>query len=78
MNDRTIILKRSLGKSLFSEDKINATIEKFPVQVICLENCENTFDNLILSNELSEDEWFSAFMQIIMILISYQKAIRFF
>ena len=60
-----------------SEDKINATIEKFPVQVICLENCENTFDNLILSNELSEDEWFSAFMQIIMILISYQKVFSF-
>jgi hypothetical protein len=57
------------------EERINATIPKFPVQVISMECCENTFDDLILKNtELSDDEWFSALMQIIMILITYQKA----
>ena len=59
------------------EERINVTIPKFPVQVIGMEYCENTFDDLILSNELSEDEWISAFMQIIMILITYQKAFNF-
>ena len=40
-----------------------------------MECCENTFDDLILkNNELSDEEWFSALMQIIMILITYQKA----
>jgi len=59
------------------EERIDVTIPKFPVQVICMEYCENTFDDLILSNELTNDEWYSAFMQIIMILITYQKAFSF-
>ena len=59
------------------EERIDATIPKFPIQLICMENCEDTFDNLILNNELHKDEWFSAFMQIIMILITYQKAFAF-
>lgn len=61
----------------FEEEFIFATIPKFPVQVICMENCEDTFDNLILNNQLSHNEWFSALMQIIMILITYQKAFSF-
>jgi hypothetical protein len=56
---------------------INATLPKFPIQVICMEYCENTFDDLIMNNELSHDEWFSALMQIIMILIMYQKVFSF-
>jgi protein-arginine kinase activator protein McsA len=59
------------------EERIDVIIPKFPVQVICMEYCENTFDDLILSNELTNAEWYSAFMQIIMILITYQKAFSF-
>jgi len=59
------------------EEKINVTIPSFPVQLIFMENCENTFDDLIISNELKEEEWLSAFMQIIMILITYQKSFSF-
>ena len=59
------------------EEVIEASIPKFPVQVICMENCENTLDDLILSNDLSNDEWLSALMQIIMTLITYQKAFSF-
>jgi hypothetical protein len=59
------------------EERINVFIPKFPVQVIAMEYCENTFDDLILSNELTNEEWYSAFMQIIMILITYQKAFNF-
>ena len=61
----------------FEEERIEAIIPKFPVQIIGMEYCENTFDDLILSEELSSDEWYSAFMQIIMILITYQKAFNF-
>lgn len=56
-----------------SEEDIEVTIYKFPVLVICMENIENTFDDYILNNELSNEEWFAYFMQIIMILITYQK-----
>jgi hypothetical protein len=61
----------------YEEEKINAVIAAFPVEVIFMENCENTFDNLIIDNELRTEEWFSAFMQIIMILITYQKTFSF-
>jgi len=60
-----------------AEERINATISKFPVQLICMENCENTLDELIINNKLKNDEWFSALMQIIMILITYQKVFSF-
>ena len=60
------------------EPEINATIPKFPVEVICMEYCEETFDRLIEENpDLPEEEWFSAFMQVIMILLSYQKIFAF-
>jgi hypothetical protein len=59
------------------EEEIFATIPKVPVQVICMENCENTFDNLMMNNELSNDEWFAYLMQIIMMLLTYQKTFLF-
>ena len=59
------------------EEIINVNIPKFPVQVICMENCEKTFDELILTTELTKEEWCSALMQIIMVLITYQKSFNF-
>ena len=55
---------------------VNVVIKKFPVQLICMEHCENTFDSLI-ENGLGKDEWISALFQIIMILIIYQKSFWF-
>ena len=56
------------------EDELKATIKEFPVHVICMEKCDNTLDSLILNDNFGDDnEWFAAFMQIIMILITYQK-----
>lgn len=63
--------------STIEEESIILTIPKFPVQVICMENCENTFDDLIINESLNEEEWFSALMQIIMTLITYQKLFNF-
>jgi len=42
-----------------------------------MENCENTLDNLIMKNELTNDEWFAYLMQIIMILLTYQNIFSF-
>jgi hypothetical protein len=61
-------------ESSVEEESLFLTFPQFPVQVICMEHCENTLDDLILNNELTnEDEWFAVLMQIIMILITYQK-----
>jgi len=59
------------------EETLYAHISKFPIQLIAMEKCEDTFDNLILMDNLSNEEWLSALMQIIMILITYQKAYSF-
>ena len=66
----------SSGQSFMDEEdeELNATIPKFPVLMIAIEHCHNTFDNLIRTNKLTNDEWFSALMQIVMILLAYQKA----
>jgi hypothetical protein len=58
-------------------EEIMATLPKFPVHVICMEDCEETFDSLILDNELREEELLSALMQVIMILLTYQKVFAF-
>ena len=42
-----------------------------------MENCENTLDDLIINELLNEEEWFSALIQIIMILLTYQKIFSF-
>lgn len=60
-----------------SDEKIYATFPKFPVQMICMEACHDTLDQLILDEELTGDKWLSALMQIIMILITYQQAFSF-
>jgi hypothetical protein len=62
----------------FEEETLYATLPKFPVQMISMEQCENTLDYLILNEKLENDEqWFSALMQIIMSLIVYQKVFSF-
>jgi len=66
----------SSGSDYDDELEIIATLPKFPVQVIAMEHCEDTLDNLIL-DKLSTEEWLSALMQIIMMLITYQKVYSF-
>jgi hypothetical protein len=54
------------------DETLDATIPKFPIQMIAIEYCQNTLDSLVRTNELSNNELFSALMQIIMILLAYQ------
>lgn len=56
------------------EEAIFVKIKDFPVQMIGLECCENTLDSLISDNDLNDDEWDSIVIQILMMLITYQKA----
>jgi len=61
-----------------SEDEcVNVTFPKYPVQVICMEQCQDTLDNLMLKTDMDEIHWMSALMQIIMTLITYQKVFGF-
>ena len=59
------------------EEIINAYFPEFPIQVICMEACSDTLDQLILDEKMNENLWLSALMQIIMTLITYQKVFSF-
>jgi len=59
------------------EPQVFAFIHDFPVQMICLEKCEGTFDYLLENNLLKDHEIIGALFQIIMTLIAYQKAYYF-
>ena len=59
------------------EEIMNATIYNFPVEVIVLERCKQTLDDLMVEDALSDEEWESALMQIVMTLATYQKAFAF-
>jgi len=59
------------------DEKVKVTLPHFPVQVICMENCLSTLDDLIVQDDLTEEQWFSAFMQVILILITFQKLFSF-
>ena len=60
------------------DDTLWATIHNFPVSAIMLEKCDDTLDSLMMQEEdMKDGEWKSALFQIIMTLITYQKAFGF-
>jgi len=61
----------------FSEEHLEAIIHEFPVNIIFMEKCKDTMDNLFNLHLLSEDEWIASLFQVIMTLITYQKCFYF-
>ena len=59
------------------EDEFNIVINKFPIQLISLESCYNTLDSYIMENKIKDKEWESIILQILFILITYQKVFKF-
>ena len=59
------------------EEEIFTYIKNFPMQMICLEKCHGTIDHLFETGVISEVECGSAIFQIVMTLITYQKAFQF-
>jgi hypothetical protein len=66
------------GSSSYSEEESQyAYINNFPVQLICLEKCNGTLDELFVKDKINEETGAAVLMQIIMILIAYQKSFNF-
>lgn len=59
--------------STATEDTVHATLHNFPVEIIAIEKCENTLDNYLLHNDIRDDELGAIIMQILMMLITFQK-----
>ena len=60
-----------------NESCINALINNFPIQMICLEKCVGTLDDLLVNSMVDDINGASILFQIIMILITYQKLFHF-
>jgi hypothetical protein len=65
------------NESRAEETNIFAYIDNFPVQMICLEKCEGTLDELFVNEEIDEKTGASALFQVIMTLLAYQTAFKF-
>ncbi len=59
------------------EDEAHAIIYDYPVQMICLEKCDNTLDSMFENSLINEENGASILFQIIMILLCYQKVFHF-
>ena len=59
------------------EEPIYVHIKDFPINMICLEKCEDTLDNYMIHSDIDEEEWKAIFMQVIMMLLTYQKLFKF-
>lgn len=59
--------------SALSDEFLGASIDNFPVCIICLEKLEGTLDSFLENEKLSNEEWCSCLFQIIIQLITYQK-----
>ena len=58
-------------------ENVNCVIHKFPVQIICMEQMDETLDDYIENNEMSDMEWKSCLIQVMFILTTYQKCFDF-
>ena len=59
------------------DDELFAFIHNYPVQMICMEKCDGTLDDLFANEEVDEKSGASILFQIIMILLMYQKMFSF-
>ena len=59
------------------EEKMYLLLNKFPTQVVVIEKCENTLDELLEEGEIKLEELESAIFQIITTLFLYQKKYNF-
>ena len=59
------------------ETQLFTYINNFPIQMICLEKCHGTLDELFENDTINDITGTAAMMQIIMILITYQKTFQF-
>jgi hypothetical protein len=68
----------SSSSSEYSEESnVFAYINNFPTQMICLEKCDGTLDDLFLKHSMDIDVGASMLFQIVMTLITYQKCFHF-
>jgi len=76
-DDNSISDDNTISTEGSCEDDVFCKINEFPIQLICLEKCENTLDYLMENNLINNNEWTSCLFQIIIMLSVYQKTFSF-
>ena len=59
------------------EEEIYGYIRNFPIQMICMEKCDGTLDELFVKDEMDTQNGASMLMQIVLTLLIYQKMFKF-
>jgi len=59
------------------EQEVYGYIRNFPIQMICMEKCDGTLDELFVRQEMNTELCASVLFQVIMTLLFYQKAFKF-
>jgi len=59
------------------DEQVIVKIKDFPIQAILLEKCMSTLDRIMMTDELTKEEWTSILFQVIMTLVMYQKMFDF-
>ena len=59
------------------ETAVYSYINNYPVQLICLEKCDGTLDELFMKHKITEENASSMLFQVVMTLLTYQKAFHF-
>ena len=69
----------SRSSSIYSceEESIIAELEEMPTNMVLLEDCKDTLDDYIMNNKITEDEWSSILMQIVVSLSVFQEKFYF-
>jgi hypothetical protein len=59
------------------EETLLCNVYNIPVNMIVIEKLDDTLDNFMENNEITNDEWSSIFFQVIIMLSTYQKLFDF-
>jgi hypothetical protein len=68
---------RSENSGSSFDDNISVYINNFPVQLICLEKCDGTMDELFIKNKINTETASSMLIQVIFTLLILQKSFHF-
>jgi hypothetical protein len=68
---------RSENSGSSFDDNISVYINNFPVQLICLEKCDGTMDELFIKNKITTETASSMLIQVIFTLLILQKSFQF-
>ena len=60
----------------YSDEAVMVSIDRFPIQIISLECCDGTLDSLFENDKLKDEELSCIIIQILMMLITYQKVFK--